>query len=117
MNMLLVAQVKLMGNNKYYTLENGEELNREFSETFFIPTRQEREHLLPGEIVKLMFRISFDNEQQVERMWVIIQERTADGYIGLLDNDPYCTEKLRAGEIVKFKPEHIIQIYEELHQA
>jgi len=95
-----------------YTLDNGEELNRESPETFFIPARQERENLSLGKLVKLIFRISFDEEQHVERMWVVIQERNADGYIGFLNNDPYCTEELRAGETVEFKPEHIIQIYD-----
>jgi uncharacterized protein YegJ (DUF2314 family) len=100
-----------------YTLENGEELNQESPETFWIPTLVERENLLPGELVKLIFRISHGEEQDVERMWVIIKERKANGYIGVLDNDPYCTIELRSGEQVEFRPEHIIQIYEDTPQA
>lgn len=95
-----------------YTLENGEELHQEFPDTFWIPSRIERENLLPGELVKLIFRISHGEEEDVERIWVIVKERKIDGYVGVLDNDPFCTSELRAGETVMFLPEHIIQIYE-----
>lgn len=100
-----------------YTLDDGEEINREAPETFWIPPRDERENLLPGELVKLIFRISLGEEQHVERMWVIVKERKANGYVGVLDNDPYCTTELRSGEPIEFRPEHVIQVYEELHQA
>lgn len=100
-----------------YALDNGEELNREHPDTFWIPPRDERENLLPGELVKLIFRISLEEEPHVERMWVIVKERVANGYIGVLDNDPYCTTELQSGEQIEFRPEHIIQIYEEPHQA
>lgn len=96
-----------------YALENGEDLHREFPETFYLPSRVEREALLPGELVKLIFRISTENEVHVERMWVCVQSRTEDGYIGLLDNDPYCTKELLSGAKVVFGPEHVIQIYEQ----
>ena len=100
-----------------YTLDNGEELNQEFPETFRIPPREERENLLPGELVKLIFRITLEEEQHVERMWVLVKERKDNGYIGELDNDPYCTTELHAGVAVEFRPEHIIQVYEELPKA
>lgn len=100
-----------------YTLDNGEELNQEFPETFVIPPREERENLLPGELVKLIFRITLEEEQHVERMWVLVKERKDNGYIGKLDNDPYCTTEPRAGENVEFRPEHVIQVYEELPKA
>ena len=100
-----------------YTLDDGEEVNRESPETFWIPPRDTREHLFPGELVKLIFRISLGEEQHVERMWVIVKERKANGYIGVLDNDPYCTTELRSGESIEFRPEHVIQVYEELPQA
>lgn len=106
----------LLGSMKY-TLDNGEELNQEFPETFDIPSRSERENLLPGELVKLIFRISIENEVFVERMWVCVQSQTKLGYIGLLDNDPYCTKQLRSGATVTFCPEHVIQIYEQLPSA
>ncbi len=96
-----------------YALDNGEELNRECPDTFWIPARDERENLIPGDLVKLIFRISLGEEEHVERMWVIVEERKSGGYIGALDNDPYCTTELRSGERIEFRPEHIVQIYEE----
>ncbi|QSX33765.1 DUF2314 domain-containing protein [Shewanella avicenniae] len=100
-----------------YTLDNGEEINREYPETFWMPPRDERESLLPGEIVKLIFRISLEESLHVERMWVVVEERNGDSYVGVLDNDPYCTTELRAGASIEFCPEHVIQIYEKLPQA
>lgn len=100
-----------------FTLDNGEDLHRESPETFWIPSRVERENLLPSELVKLIFRISTGTETHVERMWVIVKSRNAGGYVGTLDNDPYCTTELRCGHEVGFGPEHIIQIYEEPHRA
>ncbi|WP_235840106.1 DUF2314 domain-containing protein [Derxia lacustris] len=100
-----------------YTLDDGEKLNREFPETFWMPSKVERENLLPGELVKLIFRISLESEQHVERMWVMIKERTTNGYIGELDNDPYCTDELCRGTLVEFESAHVIQIYEEPSQA
>ncbi|HCU85478.1 MAG TPA: DUF2314 domain-containing protein [Methylophilus sp.] len=109
-----MSHVRLSMN---YTLDNGEKLNQEFPETFWIPSQVERENLLPGELVKLIFRISLESEQHVERMWVMVKERTTNGYIGELDNDPYCTNELRHGALVEFEPAHVIQIYEELSKA
>lgn len=56
-----------------FELENGETLNREYLDTFWIPSKDQRENLLPGEIVKLIFRISYGNEASVERMWVTVK--------------------------------------------
>ena len=95
-----------------YTLDNGEELHREFPDTFWIPPRDQRQNLLPGELVKLIFRISLAEEQHVERMWVLVKEKGSNGYIGQLDNQPYCTRELRLGDRVEFCPEHVVQIYE-----
>lgn len=100
-----------------YVLEDGEELNREYPGTFWTPPRDERDNLLPGELVKLIFRISLVDGQHVERMWVIVNERLTDGYVGELNNDPYCTTDLRSGARVEFRPEHVIQIYEEQPKA
>ena len=100
-----------------YALDDGEALNREFPDTFWVPSRDERDNLLPGELVKLIFRISLESEQHVERMWVMVKERLENGYVGELDNDPYCTTELCAGARVEFRPEHVIQIYEELPKA
>ena len=95
-----------------YILEDGEERHREFPDTFWIPSLEVRESLQKDQLVKLMFAITADGETQTERMWVIVREKTGDGYIGILDNDPYCTDKMKHGLEVRFQPRHVIHIYE-----
>jgi mRNA-degrading endonuclease toxin of MazEF toxin-antitoxin module len=95
-----------------YVLEDGEENNRRYPDTFEIPAKDERHNLKAGQIVKLMFRITADGETQTERMWVIVKGREKDGYLGILDNDPACTQKMKSGLEVNFEPRHVISIYE-----
>jgi|GEM_PF-3085063 hypothetical protein len=33
------------------------------------------------------------------------------GYVGVLDNDPYCTDQIQAGLELEFTPKHVINIY------
>ncbi len=76
-----------------------------------MPPREQRESVKPGTLVNLIFRLENETEAFVERMWVIVKERKADGqFSGILDNDPYCTEEIRSGIEVIFGPEHIISI-------
>lgn len=101
-----------------WELEDGEALQREAPETFFLPPREVRQSLVPGQNVKLVFRISLIDEhgaktQEVERMWVLVRQSLTEGqYLGELNNDPYCTDGMQAGMPVVFEPRHVIQIYE-----
>jgi hypothetical protein len=74
-----------------WCMEDAEAYHAKAPETFWIPERQRREGLKAGDFAKLIFRISVDNAHEnvaVERMWVLVRERTADGYLGVLDNEP-----------------------------
>lgn len=54
-----------------WCLENGEAYHAEAPDTFWLPERSRRETLQPGDIAKLIFRISVENEEEsvaVERM-------------------------------------------------
>ena len=93
-----------------YTLDNGADTQREFPTTFEIPPQQDRESLHPGDLVKLIFRIEFADEAHVERMWVRVAEVRPEFYVGVLDNDPYCTNEIRSGMKVEFHADHVIQI-------
>jgi len=101
-----------------WELDDGESLHREAPDTFYIPPSDVRQSLSVGQIVKLVFRISVADEdgtcsQEVERMWVLVQQSLTDGqYLGELNNDPYCTDGIQAGMPVVFEPRHVIQIYE-----
>ena len=93
-----------------YTLDDGAQTHREFPDTFQIPSQAERENLKPGDLAKLIFRISNGDEVNVERMWVQVLEVSSQSYVGVLDNDPYCTNEIRSGMKVQFHPDHVIQI-------
>lgn len=96
-----------------FTLEDGEARNRESPDTFWIPSLVRRENLVVDDLVKLVFNLSDGNQTQGERMWVIVKSGDSSGYIGILDNDPYCTDQIKAGLEVSFEPRHVIDIYEE----
>jgi hypothetical protein len=95
-----------------YILESGEELNRLYPDSFHLPPRDRRYGLEPGELVKLIFRIETRAGEEVERMWVQVKGRGAKGYVGSLDNDPFCETSLKSGAEILFGPEHVIDIYE-----
>jgi hypothetical protein len=101
-----------------WCLDDGEEYHRAAPATFWIPTREAREALQPGDLAKLIFRISVDHPDEpvaVERMWVLVRERTVDGYLGILDNDPDAlaeNDEFWSGIELPFGPHHIINIDE-----
>ena len=43
-------------------------------------------------------------------MWVIVNGRVGDVYVGRLDNQPVSSERLGLGDPVFFGPEHVIDI-------
>ncbi len=75
-----------------WCLDDGEERHRAAPKTFQIPDEDIRRGLIPGEFAQLIFRILVDPDDEdpyaVERMWVIVRERTATGYMGVLNNNP-----------------------------
>ena len=99
-----------------WELDDGEQCHAEFPGTFWIPKRQHREALYPGDYAKLIFRISLDDPSDpvsVERMWVLVRERTPSGYLGVLRNEPDALEEnddLWLDTELPFRPEHIIDI-------
>lgn len=97
-----------------YRLVNGEDINREHPDTFFIPSRYERETVEPGQLVKLIFELvdSDDEDPSAERMWVMVKSRDELVYLGALDNEPYSIPNLHAEDPVMFGPENIIDIYD-----
>ena len=102
--------------NDHYELDNGEEINKEHPESFYIPSRELRDNLQAGDTVKLIFRMEEKinpDEVAVERMWVEINNKEGSFYTGTLDNDPNGEVFIECGLSVNFKAEHVIQIYEE----
>jgi hypothetical protein len=98
-----------------WCLEDGEERHREAPATFFIPNLELRKLLQPGDLAKLIFKIAVEGDEHgaVERMWVIIRERTPDGYVGMLDNEPDSISKndqFWHGTELPFEYRHIIAV-------
>lgn len=99
-----------------WCLENGEALHREAPETFWLPDLEQRDALQPGDLAKLVFRISLDSGEEpvaVERMWVLVRGRAGEYYIGILDNNPSSIEEndeLWSGTELPFAARHVIDI-------
>lgn len=99
-----------------WCLEDGEAYHQAAPDTFSIPPRSVREGLRIGDLAKLIFRIRIDNPDEpeaIERMWVVIRERTPTGYLGMLDNDPVSIEEndeLWSGTELPFAAHHVIEV-------
>lgn len=97
-----------------WMLADAEELSAESPDSFSIPSKEDRENLAEGDYAKLIFRYTHldknkdSKEPSGERMWVKISRKTADGYEGLLDNDPQVVTSLSAGDQIMFDAKHII---------
>ena len=103
---------KLLGDVTF-TFEDGEALNQENPDTFWIPPKERRENLVKDDLVKLVFNLTDGQRTQGERMWVIVKGGDSSGYTGILDNDPYSTDQIKAGLEVSFEPRHVIDIFED----
>jgi uncharacterized protein YegJ (DUF2314 family) len=93
-----------------YELEDGENQHQQYPDTFWIPSRAERENILPGTNVKITFKIYVGDEECFERMWVEVVNKQADHYVGYLNNYPASNTEMRPGDEIVFRPEHVIQI-------
>lgn len=93
-----------------YSLDDAAATHKEFPDSFLIPSQERRETLKPGDLAKLMFRIEFGDEAHVERMWVRVKEVRPEFYVGVLDNDTFCTDEIRSGMRVEFHADHVMQI-------
>ena len=97
-----------------WCLDDAEERHAEHPDTFWIPSLEARLGLYPGCGVKLMFYID-GTDGGVERMWVVVTDRLADGeaYLGVLDNTPLAGDahgRLEPGFEIPFEPRHVIDV-------
>jgi hypothetical protein len=93
-----------------WSLLDAEVHNEAHPRSFFIPSRDERETLEVGELVKLVFE---DEDGDGERMWVEVTDRAPGGYVGILTNQPIVID-LERGARIEFEPRHVIDIHEEV---
>jgi hypothetical protein len=101
-----------------WCLDDGEACHAAAPNTFWIPELHRRENLETGDLAKLIFRISVDNPDEnvsVERMWVLVRERTPEEYFGVLDNEPYAiaeNDDFWPGTELPFSAKHVIDVQE-----
>jgi uncharacterized protein YegJ (DUF2314 family) len=98
-----------------WELESGVKRHLEFPDSFWIPSQEARNHVTPGQAVKLIFNIETvddtgNPEINCERMWVLVKTKIEDLYCGTLENQPECTADMKKGLEVYFREEHIIDI-------
>lgn len=100
-----------------WTLVSAEERHAVHPTTFQIPSKADRETLVPGAAAKLLFHIETREASRVidsgvDRMWVIVRAVMSGGYMGVLDSDPGQAEglNLREGDNIVFGPEHVAAI-------
>jgi hypothetical protein len=100
-----------------WCLDDGEARHRANPDRFEIPPAYVRDGLEPGDFAQLIFLFLVDGEEHPtgERMWVIVRERTADGYLGVLRNEPVSVEEgdePSFGFELPFEPRHVIDALE-----
>ncbi|NLD76735.1 MAG: DUF2185 domain-containing protein [Acidimicrobiales bacterium] len=93
-------------------LLDAEAQHRSFPDAFPIPTRQERESLQAGDMVKMVFVLDPPPESgpNAERMWVEVRSARDGGYDGWLTNEPKVIPDLEVGTFLAFAPEHVAGI-------
>ncbi|WP_408588921.1 DUF2185 domain-containing protein [Novosphingobium sp.] len=93
-----------------FSLRDADEAAAESPYTFFIPLREERVAVVPGDLVKLGFEYEWETQDYGgERMWVKVTGKSGLRFTGTLDNDPY-EMGLEHGLSVDFGIEHILDI-------
>ncbi len=92
-----------------YTLVDGIERNEANPDTFWIPSEEEKNSLVIGDMAKLGF---LDKDKNGERMWVEITEKHDGSFKGTLRNQPLWI-KLTYGAEVSFESKHIIDLIKE----
>lgn len=89
-------------------LGSGVRRHRKHPDTFWIPSEEERGAVVSGMEVKLTFEM---RDGWCERMWVTVIGRKGRKLIGRLDNEPVGIPRLLGGDVIKFKRDHIIDIW------
>ena len=94
-------------------LLDAESQNLAFPDTFPIPSRQEREALRTGDMVKLVFVLDPPptSGPNAERMWVEVRTTGLAGtYDGWLTNQPVVITSLAPSALVAFEARHVAGI-------
>lgn len=98
-------------------IDSGLDMNRQYPESFWVPSAEGKEQLRPGDTVRLMWSVK-RYAAAGERMWVEIIKRDGDRLVGRLKSWPVFVH-LNPDEIVKFHIDDIIdfQFEDEAEEA
>jgi len=88
-------------------LVNAQWMARRFPETFEIPSQEELDKLVKGDIVK----ICYYDETGSERFWVKITDVDGDKIQGTCDNN-LINSKIPAGGLIEFKKVNVLSIWQ-----
>jgi uncharacterized protein YegJ (DUF2314 family) len=84
------------------------EQNRRYPKSFWIPSDASKAMVGPGDTVKVFFAMK---DGWGERMWVEVKAVKRRHIVGALSNQPVGIPRLWNGDTIKFKAEHIIDIW------
>jgi hypothetical protein len=101
-----------------WKLDSGEKLHAAHPDTFWLPEKDDRQGVPPGFLVKLIFMM---RDGWGERMWVRVEGRKREKYVGCLENSPVGIPALGWGDRITFSAANIIDIatqdeLDELHE-
>jgi hypothetical protein len=90
-----------------------------FPDAFPIPSGQERQGLVVGDLVKLVFVLEEApaTGPNAERMWVEVLARRGEGYEGRLTNRPTVIPDLDEGTLLEFDHRHVAGIALRHHEV
>lgn len=83
---------------------DGVEMNREYPETFEIPSDETKATIKPGDFVK----IGVQNVIGGERFWVQVTEKTESFITGRVDNELVVLENVKYNDIITFGYENVL---------
>lgn len=90
-------------------VDSGLDRNRQYPDSFWVPSREEKAELRPGDTVRLMWSVK-RYPAAGERMWVEITHRDGDRLVGRLKNWPVFVH-LNPDEVVNFHIDDIIDYH------
>jgi hypothetical protein len=101
----------MSGGSVPFTLDDPRINASEAPYTYFLPTPESLAAVLPGDLVKLVFRPTVAGTKwDAERMWVQVETVSNNGFAGFLDNEPDDIPGLHAGHPVTCEGRHVIDI-------
>ncbi len=108
-----------------WELESAEARHAASPDTFWIPNRQVRESLRVGQLVQLLFQIAGtgddgEREVNVERMWVEVEGRIGDLYVGCLRNQPATVDPGQGLDFkmkLAFLAKHVIDVRDDYEHS